>query len=84
MFHIGSVMKFKYTISFTGSTWALTSVINWWYDGHQYFVYIGIAAFGYCDEVSEKMSWEYFYSFQVVIANKSRLLILGTINKSRR
>ena len=31
------------------------------------------------------MSWKYFYSFQVMIANKSRLLILlGTTNKSRR
>ena len=30
------------------------------------------------------MSWKYFYSFQVVIATKSRLLILGTTNKSRR
>ena len=30
------------------------------------------------------MSWKYFYSFQVVIANTSRMLIFGTTNKSRR
>ena len=30
------------------------------------------------------MSWKYSYSFQVMIAIKSRLLILGTTNKSRQ